>query len=88
MPDTREQVRNWLLKYSWLGPKERDERIVDCIMSQDGWKSIDAVADKYAGAQNEPGPAAFAEGTEFSLSALYECHDGPHLDTCPDHKEE
>lgn len=81
--DTREQVRNWLLDYAWAGTKEEQIRTVECIMHHEGWKYIDAVADKFAGAQEEPGPKAFSQGTEFALSALYECHDGPHLETCP-----
>lgn len=81
---TREEVRDWLLDYAWLDePAEVQAAEVECILSQDGWQYIDALADKYAGAQNEPGPKAFSEGVEFALSALYECHDGPHLPTCP-----
>jgi len=84
---SEEQIRAWLLKYAWLGTEEEQVRSVDCIMSQDGWKYLDARADKYSGAQFEPGPEAFAEGMEFELSALYECHDGPHIETCPFKKE-
>jgi len=83
MQMTEDAVRAWLIKYAWLGDADRQKREVDCIMSQDGWKYIDAVADQFAGAQEEPGPVAYSEGVEFALSALYECHDGPHLPTCP-----
>jgi hypothetical protein len=76
-------IRAWLIRYAWLGTDEQRSRTVDCIMSQDDWRYIDAVADRYAGAQDEPGPDAFDEGVQFALSALYECHDGPHLATCP-----
>jgi hypothetical protein len=81
---TKDQVKAWLLAYAWMGDG-KDAARVDCIMSQDGWKYIDAVADQFAGAQETGGgPAEMAEGTEFALSALYECHDGPHLATCPE----
>ena len=80
---TEDQIRAWLLKYAWLGDEESKAREVECIMSQGGWKYIDAVADKFAGAQEEPGPKALSEGTEFALSALYECHSASHLKTCP-----
>lgn len=79
----KEAVRAWLLDYAWMGSDDEKERTVDCIMAQDGWEFISAVADKYAGAQEETGPKAFADGEGFALSALYECHDGPHLPTCP-----
>lgn len=79
---TKAAVRAWLLDYAWLGSKADQAAVVECILSQDAWKHIDALADNYAGAQWEPGPAAFSEGTEFALSTLYECHDGPHLSTC------
>jgi hypothetical protein len=81
---TEGEVRAWLLGYAWLDePQEAKAREVECIMTQDGWKYIDAVADQYAGAQNEPGPEAVEEGTAYALSALYECHTGPHLAICP-----
>ena len=77
-------VRTWLLKYAWNEDSDdAKRRVVECIMAQDGWRFIDAIADKFAGAQEEPGPAAYNEGTVFALSALYECHDAPHLATCP-----
>lgn len=80
---TKEQVRTWLLDYAWSGTPEEQKREVECILSQDEWEHIGAQADRFAGAQWEPGPEAFEEGIGFALSALYECHDSPHLDTCP-----
>jgi hypothetical protein len=81
---TEEQIRAWLLDYAWAEETpEAKTAVVDCIMSQNHWQYVDARADQYAGAQNEPGPKAFAEGTEFALSELYECHTKPHLDACP-----
>jgi len=80
----KEQVRTWLLQYAWMpDTSEQKAAEVECILAQDGWQYIDAVADQYAGAQNEPGPAAFDEGTQYALSALYECHSSPHTDKCP-----
>jgi hypothetical protein len=86
---TRDEVRAWLLDYAWC--EDSDEaraRVVDCILAQDDWQIIDVTADRYAGAQFEPGPKAYDEGMGFALSALYECHDAPHLTTCPNAKEE
>jgi hypothetical protein len=87
MITTQEVVRAWLLDYAWLETTpEAKAAVVDCIMAQDGWKFIDAVADQFAGAQWEPGPKAFSEGIQYALSALYECHGGPHQAACPNHK--
>jgi hypothetical protein len=84
---TKKQVRAWLIKYAWAEDSDdARERVVDCILAQDSWEYTDAVADRFAGAQWEPGPEAFDEGTGFALSALYECHDEPHLATCPNHR--
>ena len=81
---TESEVREWLMRYAWAEETPADKKaVVDCIMAQDGWRFIDAVADRYAGAQWEPGPAAYSEGTQFALSALYECHAAPHLPGCP-----
>ena len=79
-------VREWLILYAWSGTPDEQIANVDCIMAQGRWKYIDALADKFAGAQEEPGPAAFADGVGYALSALYECHGGPHLTTCPLYK--
>lgn len=80
----KQAIQEWLVKYAWAqDTPEAKQAVADCIMAQDEWKYIDARADQYAGAQFEPGPAAFLEGQEFALSALYECHTGPHRPTCP-----
>ncbi len=83
-----ERVRRFLSGYAWLGSPEDRAAAVDCIMAQDGWRYIAERADQYAGAQFEPGPEAYDRGEEFALSALYECHDGPHQATCPFGKRE
>ena len=83
---TKPGVQAWLLNYAWLGSQAEKEAEVECIMAQEGWKYVDAVAEQFAGAQFEPGPAAADAGNEFALSALYECHDEPHLPTCPRYK--
>ena len=81
---TRKAIGQWLADYAWIEETPEDKAAVArCIMAQDGWRYIDARADRYAGAQWEPGPAAFDEGVQFELSALYECHGEPHLATCP-----
>jgi len=83
---TEDQVRAWLLDYAWA--EDTDDAkvgVVDCIMAQKGWEHIDVRADAYAGAQFEPGPDAYDEGTQWALSALYECHDGPHQQSCPNY---
>jgi hypothetical protein len=85
---TEEQVRTWLKEYAWVGMVEEQAHTIDCIMAQDHWKYIDARADQYSGAQNEPGPEAFSEGVQYALSELYECHAEPHIETCPDYKED
>ena len=85
---TKAAIRQWLLDYAWAEDTQAaKEAVVECILHQDDWKYIDALADKFAGAQEEPGPAAFDEGTGFALSALYECHDGPHQKTCPNYRD-
>lgn len=78
-------VREWLKDYAWAEETpEAKAAIVECIMAQGEWEFIDCVADAFAGAQEEPGPKAFSEGMGYALSALYECHSGPHQETCPD----
>ena len=84
MSMTEEAVRAFLTEYAWMpDPPEAKTAEVNCIMAQGGWEFIDAMADKFAGAQDVPGPEAFDEGVKFALSALYECHDGPHQPDCP-----
>lgn len=78
---TEEQIKAWLLSYAWLGSEEERAREVDCIMAQDDWKHLDAMSEHYRGMAFDDRQATEAEG--FALSALYECHDGPHLSTCP-----
>jgi hypothetical protein len=85
---TEEEIRAWLIDYAWLGTPEEQVLEVDCIMAQKDWQVYDARADQYSSAQNEPGPEAFAEGIGFALSELYECHTGPHTETCPRRRDE
>lgn len=79
---TREEITAWLTRYAWLGTEEEQAREVECIMSQDDWEYIDVTAERFNGAQFGDGEHD-GDGDEFALSALYECHDGPHLATCP-----
>lgn len=76
------QVYNWLLEYAWLGTEDQKRRTVDCIMSQDEWKDLDVVSDQFDDIVAESGEAPGISGQEWALSALYECHHGPHLSTC------
>jgi hypothetical protein len=75
---TETQVRAWLDENYRITPGE-----TDCILAQDGWKFIDAQTERFAGQSFEGGPEAVLAGNEFALSALVECHDGPHIDACP-----
>lgn len=78
----------WAAVESWLTTYYDAEHIrpyLACIRSQDDWKYIDVRADMFAGAQFEPGPKAYNEGIDFAMSALYECHGGPHIATCPNY---
>jgi hypothetical protein len=80
----KETIREWLQNYAWIETtQEQKAAVTECILSQDNWHHIEAQADKFAGAQWEPGPEAFSEGIQFHLSALYECHGDPHQITCP-----
>jgi hypothetical protein len=77
-------VRRWLLCYAWTGTDDEKARTVECIISQGNWRHLDAIADRYAGAQAQPGPEAFSRGMHDALSGLYECHSRPHIASCPD----
>lgn len=77
------KVREWLLDYAWSGTADEQRREVDCIMSQDGWKYIDASAERFRAMANDDEQAKEAIG--YALSALYECHSGPHQVTCKLH---
>lgn len=54
-----------------------------CIRASEDWKYIEARADVYSGAQFESGPGTYREGLDFAVTALYECHGGPHIEPCP-----
>lgn len=77
---TRNQIRKWLLAYAWNGTTAEQAAEVECILAQDGWKHHGALAEKFRGQAEDPDTNA---PDEFALSSLYECHDGPHLSTCP-----
>lgn len=83
--DTEAKVRAFLEDYAWMpytAPEERAAEI-DCIMVQVDLAVLDGLTEKYAGQAWEPGPEAWREAHGFALSALYECHDEPHTETCP-----
>lgn len=78
-----EEVKAWLLGYAWLGTPERRAAEVECIMAQPDWRHVDALAEKFAGQASGEETNLANETLGFALSSLYECHDGPHLPTCP-----
>jgi hypothetical protein len=83
---TKDEIKQWLLNYAWVGDDaDANEKVVDCIMSQDDWKHTDVWIDRYSDAQfgDEEPEVVKKRATEFALSSLYECHDAPHLETCP-----
>lgn len=82
------QVESFLREYVWL-PKHREpaalEALLGCIRSQSTWRYIDGLTEKYVGESWDPGAEnAWREANEFALSSLYEAHDGPHTDDCPE----
>lgn len=88
--DTREAIANqarevawWLAGYAWMGTDAEKAANIACIMSQDDWQHIDVTAERFEGAQSGDDGEDRMSGDDFALSALYECHDGPHLATCP-----
>jgi hypothetical protein len=80
---TKTQIRAWLLDYAWLGTPAEQASEVECILAQDDWRYLDARTEQFRGQAEGDEQAKEAEG--FALSVLYECHDGPHLSTCPHH---
>lgn len=85
MKYTETAVREWLTKYAWLGTTEEQAREVECIMSQDGWKYLDARIEQVKGQASGEEIDLDSDATGYALSALYECHGGPHITTCPHH---
>ena len=82
--DRWQVVETWLTTHyssDYLTPD-----LLACIRSQDDWRYIDVRADRFAGAQAGEDDHDFDRGIDFAISALVECHDGPHLETCPDHR--
>lgn len=84
MADTEVEIRDWLISYAWMGDEDTKRRVVECIMTQDDWKFIDGRTEHLAAQAEDPGPAEWAQAHGFALSALYECHNGPHIETCPE----
>lgn len=80
---TEDEVREWLLRYAWLGEPDERRREVDCIMSQDNWRYLEARKEQLRGQASGEETNLEEDVNGFALSALYECHGGPHLTTCP-----
>jgi hypothetical protein len=83
---TEEEIRAWLKEYAWLGTEEEQHREVTCIMAQDDWRYLEVRKEQLRGQASGEETDLEAEVNGLALSALYECHDGPHLDTCPRNK--
>lgn len=82
---TEQQIRDWLLGYAWLGTEDEQRREVDCIMAQGHWKHLSGREEHLLAQRSGENPLEQdqADAHEFALSALYECHEGPHQPTCP-----
>jgi hypothetical protein len=80
---TKDRIKAWLLEYAWLGTKEEQAREVDCIMSQDSWRYLEARKEQLRAQASGEEDCLEDVVNEFALSGLYECHDEPHLTTCP-----
>lgn len=80
---TEEDIRSWLIGYAWLGSDEEQRREVDCIMSQGDWKHLEARKEQLRAQASGEETNLEDEVNVIALSTLYECHDGPHLVTCP-----
>lgn len=84
---TKDQIRQFLLEYAWLGTAEEQAREVECILAQEDVELfVEVKGEQYDGAQ-DPDNRPEMDGEMFALTALYECHDGPHLPTCPRSKD-
>lgn len=89
---TEEQVRAWLLEYAWSGTPEEQAAEVECILAQDDWKHLSARTEQLMAQASGDADHRQAFGSQeliddatgMALSSLYECHDGPHLGTCPE----
>lgn len=84
---TKDEVRTWLLWYAWLGTSDEQTREVDCIMSQDDWKHLEVRKEQLRGQASGEETNLNEEVDGYALSGLYECHDGPHLATCPRNRD-
>lgn len=87
VPSAREEIKAWLLDYAWAHPVDSPERLaeVDCIMRQGNWRHLSAQVEQCLAQRSGENTVAqdMGEAIGFSLSALYECHDGPHIGRCP-----
>lgn len=77
------KIESWLLDYAWSGTEDEQRREVECIMAQDGWHYLDARKEQLRAQASGEEENLEVQVNEYALSALYECHDEPHLNTCP-----
>jgi hypothetical protein len=95
MPN-KDAIREWLFDYIWGGPAYQTpseaelvvkykNNVIECIFSQDTWQYLDVRIEKLMSQRS--GERTVREDMEealgLELSSLYECHEGPHLPTCP-----
>lgn len=85
MTVNQEAIKTWLLGYAWLGSTEERAAEVECIMAQREWEYLDARVEHLLGQRSGERTVEedLSEAEGMALSGLYECHDGPHLPTCP-----
>jgi hypothetical protein len=88
----KDAIRKWLYDYIWQpssfetrSAMEYKNSILDCIFSQDNWQYLDARVERLMGMRSGENSVEddMSEAIGLELSSLYECHDEPHLDTCP-----
>ena len=85
---TKQQVAEWLLS-QYLVDTESTRRLVACITSQDlSWLGVRAEQHRSARWGEDEELLADDFGVDasaaFALTALVECHEGPHTADCPD----
>lgn len=92
---SKDAIRKWLYDYIWGGPQRGEDlaeqiekyknAILDCIFSQDTWQYLDVRVERLMAQRSGERSVEddMNEALGLELSSLYECHDGPHLDTCP-----
>lgn len=79
---TRNAIREWLFS-NYLSDTDDNRRLVDCIFTQSEWRYIDARREQALSQWSGEGEPPIDEALGFAITALVECHDGPHTAACP-----